>query len=174
MCGFKVFKAISNYLVQNNIIAFRYDDRGIGKSTGTSFQNTFKFSWIHVLYSGAKMQSTSEDLATDVISMVKYLKGRNDFSGVEIGLLGHSEGGIIAYMVATKIPDGESLVFFLLLTSESIRTLKLCESQITNDHTHLVLDIAFIISMGGPAVKGDQLLLKQKETIIKVHGTSSQ
>jgi hypothetical protein len=38
--------------------------------------------------------------------------------------------------------------------------------------TFLVIEIAFIISMAGPAVKGDQLLLKQKEAIIKVHGTS--
>jgi surfactin synthase thioesterase subunit len=60
------------------------------------------------------MQSTAEDLATDVIRMVKYLKGRNDFSGVEIGLLGHSEGGIIAFIVASQIPNGVSLVFFFV------------------------------------------------------------
>jgi pimeloyl-ACP methyl ester carboxylesterase len=52
------------------------------------------------------MQSTSEELSSDVCAIVKYLKNRKDLMGAEIGLLGHSEGGLIVFMVAAQFPDG--------------------------------------------------------------------
>lgn len=69
----KPFLVLSDYLTRHGIGVFRYDDRGVGKSTGD--------------HSAA----TSKDLATDVLSAIKYLKSRK-FSK-QIGLIGHSEGG---------------------------------------------------------------------------------
>ena len=76
----KPFLVLSDYLTRHGIGVFRYDDRGVGKSTGD--------------HSAA----TSKDLATDVLSAIKYLKSRKDSK--QIGLIGHSEGAIIAPMVA--------------------------------------------------------------------------
>lgn len=76
----KPFLVLSDYLTRQGIGVFRYDDRGIGKSTGD--------------HSAA----TSKDLASDVVSAIEYLKSRKDID--KIGLIGHSEGAIIAPMVA--------------------------------------------------------------------------
>ncbi len=85
--GFKPFKLIAHHLTSNEIAVLRCDDRGIGESTGNL------------------MESTSEDLAGDVNEMVGYLQQRDEIINQKIGLLGHSEGGIIAAMVAARDED---------------------------------------------------------------------
>ena len=76
----KPFLVLSDYLTRQGIAVLRYDDRGYGKSTGD-----------HNL-------STTKDLASDVLSAIEYLKSRKEIGA--IGLIGHSEGAIIAPMVA--------------------------------------------------------------------------
>lgn len=76
----KPFLVLSDYLTRQGIGVLRYDDRGVGKS------------------SGDHNAATSKDLATDVLSAIEYLKSRNDVD--KIGLIGHSEGAIIAPMAA--------------------------------------------------------------------------
>ena len=76
----KPFLVLSDFLTRQGIAVLRYDDRGFGKSTGN--------------YNLA----TTKDLASDVLSAIEYLKTRNDIG--KIGLIGHSEGAIIAPMVA--------------------------------------------------------------------------
>ena len=93
----KPFLLWADYLTKRGIGVLRFDDRGIGKSKG-SFA-----------------LATSFDFAEDVNSAVEYLKGRNDLNGVKIGLMGHSEGGIIAPMVASKRSDIDFLVLFAAL-----------------------------------------------------------
>lgn len=88
VAGFKIFKVIADYLTTNGIAVLRYDDRGVGKSTGKSVN-----------------ESTSEEFAGDVIEAIKFLKSRNDINEKQIGLIGHSEGGLIAPMVAAKTDD---------------------------------------------------------------------
>jgi len=88
VAGFKIFKVIADYLTTNGIAVLRYDDRGVGKSTGKSVN-----------------ESTSEEFSTDVIEAIKFLKGRSDINEKQIGLIGHSEGGLIAPMVAAKTDD---------------------------------------------------------------------
>lgn len=83
----KPFLVLSDYLTRNGIGVFRYDDRGTASSTGN--------------YSSA----TTEDFAQDVNAVVEYLKTRNEIDQAHIGLIGHSEGGIIAPMVASKSKD---------------------------------------------------------------------
>lgn len=97
--GHKQFLVISNYLTENGIAVLRYDDRGLGKSTGD--------------FSAA----TSADFATDVESAIAYLKTRKEISKNNIGLIGHSEGGLIAPMVAAK---SEDVSFIVLLAGPGL------------------------------------------------------
>ena len=85
--GHKPFLVIADYLTRLGIAVLRVDDRGIGESTGNF------------------AASTTKDFATDVLSGVEYLKTRKEINPQEIGLIGHSEGGIIAPMVAAETND---------------------------------------------------------------------
>ncbi|GGA76916.1 alpha/beta hydrolase [Flavobacterium palustre] len=96
--GHKPFLIMADYLTRNGIAVLRYDDRGVGQSKGN-----FK-------------TATSADFATDVESAVAYLKTRKEIS--KIGLIGHSEGGLIAPMVANKSND---VAFIVLLAAPGIQ-----------------------------------------------------
>ena len=102
--GHKPFLVIADYLTRNGIAVLRYDDRGVGQSKGD-----FK-------------TATSADFATDVQSAVDYLKTRNEINKKKIGLVGHSEGGLIAPMVASKSKD---VSFIVLLAGPGIQGDKL-------------------------------------------------
>ncbi len=91
--GHKPFLVLADYLTRKGIAVLRVDDRGVGGSTGDT------------------MSSTSEDFAGDVICEMNYLKIRKEIDTGKIGLIGHSEGGIIAPIVAVKNPD----VSFIIL-----------------------------------------------------------
>ena len=99
LMGHKPFLVISDYLTRNGIGVLRYDDRGVGESTGDF---------------GA---ATSADFATDVESAIQYLKSRKEVDKKNIGLVGHSEGGIIAPMVASQTDD---VSFIVLLAGTGI------------------------------------------------------
>lgn len=90
--GHKPFLVIADYLTKNGIAVFRYDDRGVGQSKG-NFYN-----------------STSADFASDVKSAIEYLKTRKEINSKKIGLVGHSEGGLIAPMVASTSKDVNFIV----------------------------------------------------------------
>tara|TARA_R110000744_G_scaffold208401_2_gene327082 strand:+ start:17732 stop:19138 length:1407 start_codon:yes stop_codon:yes gene_type:complete len=81
------FLVLSDYLTRKGIAVLRYDDRGFRESTGD-------FS-----------KATTADFAQDVLSAVNYLKSRTDINPNQIGLIGHSEGGIIAPLVANQAQD---------------------------------------------------------------------
>ena len=104
LLGHKPFLLLSDYFTKNGIAVLRYDDRGIGQSTGD-----FK-------------TATSADFATDVESAIAYLETRKEINKKKIGLVGHSEGGIIAPMVAAKSKD---VNFIVLLAGTGIQGDKL-------------------------------------------------
>lgn len=83
----KPFAVIADFLTRNGIAVLRVDDRGVGSSEGNI------------------SSSTSLDFAGDVMAGVAFLKNREDIDSKKIGLIGHSEGGLIAPIVATKMPD---------------------------------------------------------------------
>lgn len=116
----KPFLVWADYLTKNNIAVLRYDDRGFGKSTGD-------FS-----------SATSMDFVRDAISAVDFLKTRKEINPQKIGLVGHSEGGLIAPIAAVQSPD-----------------------------------IAYIILMAGPGLKGSEVLLTQQKAILKANGISN-
>lgn len=97
--GHKPFLVLSDYLTRNGIAVLRYDKRGIGKSTG-NYQT-----------------ATSADFASDAESAIKYLQTRKEINKKKIGLIGHSEGGLIAPMVAS---ENKSVAFIVLLAGPGL------------------------------------------------------
>jgi len=93
------FLVLADYLTRQGIAVLRVDDRGVGESTGD-------FS-----------RATSEDFAFDVLAGVEYLKTFKEIDPKKIGLIGHSEGGLIAPMVAVKSPD---VAFIVLMAGPGL------------------------------------------------------
>lgn len=81
--GHKPFLVIADYLARHGVASLRYDDRGFGKSTGGDVK--------HV---------TTADFARDAASGIEFLRTLKCFS--KVGVLGHSEGGSIAFMLGAK------------------------------------------------------------------------
>lgn len=99
MLGHRPFWVLADFLTRQGFAVLRFDDRGIGKSGGT-FQ-----------------QATSLDFASDVSAAVRYLQQRSDINKAQIGLLGHSEGGLIAPIVAQQQPG---IGFLVLLAAPGL------------------------------------------------------
>lgn len=117
--GHKPFWVIADYLTRNGIAVLRYDDRGVAGSTGT-FDT-----------------ATTADFAEDAACAVAYLRTRKEINSKKIGLIGHSEGGLIASIVAS--------------TSK---------------------EVSFIVLLAGIGMKGDELMLLQKQLIEEKMGFS--
>jgi uncharacterized protein len=107
--GHKPFLLWADYLTKKGIGVLRYDDRGVAKSKG-----------------GNAMSATSQSFADDVEAAVNYLLTRKEVNKKQIGLIGHSEGGIIAPMVAANSKD---VNFIVLLAGSGIRGDKLLMLQ---------------------------------------------
>ena len=99
LLGHKPFLVLADYLSRNGIAVLRFDDRGVGESTGDF------------------TSATSEDFAGDVLSAVEYLKSRSEINPGQIGLAGHSEGGIIAPMAAV---ESEEVAFIILMAGPGL------------------------------------------------------
>ncbi|WP_264563555.1 alpha/beta hydrolase family protein [Flavobacterium sp. N3904] len=115
--GHKPFLVLADYLTKMGIAVLRFDDRGVAKSTGD-----FK-------------TATTQDFAKDVEAAVDYLRTRKEVDKNKIGLMGHSEGGVIAPIVAGNSKD-----------------------------------IDFIVLLAGTGIRGDKLMLLQKEKIERQMG----
>ena len=87
LMGHKPFLVLADYLTRKGIAVLRCDDRGLGKSTG-------KFS-----------TATTLDFVTDVSAEIDFLKTQKEIDTTKIGLAGHSEGGLIAPIVASERKD---------------------------------------------------------------------
>ncbi len=96
LMGHKPFLVLADYLTRNGIAVLRYDDRGVGKSEG-------EFS-----------TATTFDFADDAESAFNFLKTRNEVYLNRIGILGHSEGGIVAPIVASR---NQHVAFIVLLAA---------------------------------------------------------
>ncbi|HKV63560.1 MAG TPA: alpha/beta hydrolase [Candidatus Acidoferrum sp.] len=82
--GHRPFLVLADHLTRKGIAVLRYDKRGIGKSTGD--------------YANA----TTEDFASDSEAALSYLKARKEIDPRRTGLIGHSEGGLIAPLIASR------------------------------------------------------------------------
>lgn len=117
LAGHKPFLVLADFLTRNGIAVLRFDERGVGESTGV-------FS-----------EATTYDFAADVQAAIDYLLGRAEIDKAKIGLIGHSEGGIVAPIVGERSKE-----------------------------------VSFMVLMAGSALRGDQLLLLQKDKIERQMG----
>lgn len=117
VAGHRPFLVLADFLTRKGIAVLRYDKRGIGKSTG-NFD-----------------QATTEDFASDATAALDYLKSHKEINAKKIGLIGHSEGGLIAPMIASRSSD-----------------------------------VAWVVLLAAPGLKGEQIMLLQSEMILKAAG----
>lgn len=97
--GHRPFLILADDLTRRGVAVLRFDDRGVGASQGD-------FS-----------RATSFDFAQDVQAAVSYLRSRSDIARRRVGLIGHSEGGMIAPLVASRDPR---LAFVVLLAGPGV------------------------------------------------------
>lgn len=121
LMGHKPFMIIADYLSRNGIAVLRYDDRGVGKSQGNY------------------PASTSADLATDAEAAVSFLMDNPEIDPKSVGLAGHSEGGLIAPIIASASSN-----------------------------------VAFIVSLAGPGVSGEDIINRQSADISRVSGVNEK
>lgn len=95
LLGHKPFLVIADYLARHGIASLRYDDRGTAQSTGNF------------------AASTSADFADDAQAAVAFLRKQPGIAPAHVGIIGHSEGGLIAPMVAARDKD----VAFIVLVA---------------------------------------------------------
>ncbi|MDR2496468.1 MAG: alpha/beta fold hydrolase [Tannerellaceae bacterium] len=108
MMGHKPFWILADFLTRNGIAVLRFDDRGVGASTGDF------------------AAATSFDFSKDAEAAVKYLQSRKEIDAKKIGLIGHSEGGVIAPMLAARSGD---IGFIVMLAGTGVRGDKVLLSQ---------------------------------------------
>lgn len=106
--GHRPFLVIADFLTRNGIAVLRFDDRGMGGSKGNP------------------NNATSENFAGDVAAAVAYLTTRPEIDPKKIGLIGHSEGGLIAPIVASK---NQGIAFIVSLAGPGIRGKELLMKQ---------------------------------------------
>ncbi len=108
--GHKPFALIADRLTRDGFVVLRVDDRGVGKSTGNI------------------KQATLPVFATDVAAGLAFLRGQPEVDGAKVGLLGHSEGGIIAPMVAAD--PKQKVAFVVSLAGPGVKGTVLSPMQI--------------------------------------------
>lgn len=106
--GHKPFAVIADRLTKLGFAVLRVDDRGKGKSTGEV------------------EKASSADFARDVARSIAFLKGRKEIDTTRVGLLGHSEGGLIAAVLAA---EREDINFIVLMAGPGIRGADLLVEQ---------------------------------------------
>ena len=106
--GHKPFAVLADHLTRHGVAVLRYDDRGVGQSTGE--------------FAGA----TSADFAADASAAVRFLLTRPEIRRNGIGFIGHSEGGMVAQIAAV---NDANLDFVILLAAPGTNLLQLAQSQ---------------------------------------------
>ena len=84
---YRPFTVIAEHLAHNGFAVLRYDDRGIGESTGDY------------------IEATEPDFIRDAEAALRYLAGRKEIDSEQVGVLGHSEGSLIGAQVSANNPQ---------------------------------------------------------------------
>lgn len=106
--GHKPFAVMADYLTRRGYLVLRADDRGVGQTTGDG------------------KTATSKDFADDAMAGLNYLKTLPEADKGKLGLLGHSEGGMLAQMVAAQRND---IAFVILLAAPGEKIIDLMMHQ---------------------------------------------
>ena len=115
------FWVIADYCARHGIAVLRYDDRGMGGSTGEV------------------MNATSLDFSYDAEAAFDFLRSQKLIDASRVGILGHSEGGIINFMVSSRRSE-----------------------------------VAFLVSLAGPAVNGIEVLKEQQKAMLRAQGMTEE
>lgn len=134
----KPFLVMADYLTRNGIAVLRVDDRGIGGSEGKT------------------SEATSLDFAGDVMAGIEFLKSRREIDKKKIGLIGHSEGGLIAPVAASSV---KNVAFLVLLAGPGMTG-----EQLLYEQNRLTLKAA---GMGEETIKQNELVQKTIFDILK-------
>lgn len=118
----KPFAVIADHLARHGIASLRYDDRGFGASSGDA------------------TAATTRDFALDAKAGLEYLRSMKQFG--KTGVLGHSEGAMIAFMLGSN----------------------------SNSDKDLSSNPDFIVALGAPSVQGDTILADQSATLLRMSG----
>jgi pimeloyl-ACP methyl ester carboxylesterase len=97
--GHRVFLVLADYLTRQGFAVLRYDDRGVGRSTGDYDKGTF------------------DDFKKDALAGVEYLKTRQEIHAEKIGFIGHSEGAVIGPLAAGESSD---VAFMVLMAAPGL------------------------------------------------------
>ena len=108
--GHRPFLVLADYLTRRGIAVLRADDRGVGKSGGVF------------------ATSTTVDFAADAEAGVAYLRTRPEIDAKKIGLVGHSEGGVIAPLVASRNP---AVAFIVMMAGSGVPGDEIIVAQTT-------------------------------------------
>ena len=112
LMGHKPFLVIADYLTRNGIAVLRFDDRGVGGSVVEDMDSL--------------EDVTSEDFATDVTVMVDAARWQPNIDPLRVGVIGHSEGGLIGPLVAV---DDDKLAFVVMLAGPGVPGYELMPVQ---------------------------------------------
>lgn len=115
------FWVIADYCARHGVAVLRYDDRGVGSSEGEV------------------KNATSMDFSYDAEAAFDFLRKQKHIDASKVGILGHSEGGVINFMVSARRPE-----------------------------------VAFLVSLAGPAVNGIEVLKEQQAAILRASGMSEE
>jgi hypothetical protein len=137
LMGHKPFLVLADYLTRKGIVVLRADKRGEGKSTGDN------------------ETATTADYATDAEAGVAYLKTRSEVDPHKIGLVGHSEGGVIAPMAAVADPD---VAFIVMMAGSGVEG-----DQILVEQGRLIAEAG-----GMSKEKAEENAVKQREVLALV------
>ena len=102
------FWVIADYCARHGIAVLRYDDRGVGGSDGEV------------------MNATSMDFSYDAEAAFDYLRNRKEINATKVGILGHSEGGVINFMVSSRRPE---VAFLVSLAGPSVNGIEVLKEQ---------------------------------------------
>ena len=98
--GFKVFGVIADYFTRRGVAVLRYDDRGMGGSTGSL------------------ATATTADFAGDALAGLALLAGRPEIDRAQLGVFGHSEGADVAAIAAARSPN---VAFIVMMAGMALR-----------------------------------------------------
>jgi pimeloyl-ACP methyl ester carboxylesterase len=107
--GFKIFQLLADTLTRAGVAVLRFDDRGVGGS------------------SGVYAETTTDDYAGDAVAAIDFLRTRPEINQQRIGLLGHSEGAVAAEIASSQVKD---LAFAVLLAGPAVRGDSIISSQV--------------------------------------------
>jgi pimeloyl-ACP methyl ester carboxylesterase len=132
------FLVLADHLTRQGIAVLRCDDRGFGKSTGNF------------------AKATDADFVEDALAAVSYLRTRQEIDPRHIGLVGHSEGGIVAPRAAVKSPE---VAFIVLLAGVGVPMEELLLRQ--------ARDLSLVMGMGEERIAKNAALQREIFRIVR-------